>query len=204
MHNCKTFSHSTLQITHKVELTMAALCNRWAIIFLSCGFYLSSIFFPRLISTVADWMSTILRHMVWPCEFRMQVWNVLHAACCKCRTQKIAIWAPSCNFVGPYLRNYGTYWQSERNLLNSNTSTCPHNMENFGPLLAEICLRVWGTPANFSGFRVLAALRHGTLLVCVSQTLRRWTEGATYIRQDGHRVGHWPTLLVVSCYCYAF
>jgi len=27
----------------------------------------------------------------------------------------------------------------------------------------------------------------------VSQTLRRWTEGATYIRQVGHHVGHWPT-----------
>jgi len=26
-------------------------------------------------------MSTILPHMMWPwCEFRMQVWNVLHAA----------------------------------------------------------------------------------------------------------------------------
>jgi len=24
------------------------------------------IFFPRLISAVADWMSTILAHMVWP------------------------------------------------------------------------------------------------------------------------------------------
>jgi len=37
------------------------------IIFLPCGFFffLSS-FFPRLISTVADWMSTILPHMVWP------------------------------------------------------------------------------------------------------------------------------------------
>ena len=36
----------------------------------------SSVFlhFPRLISAVADWMSTILPHMVWPqCEFRMQV-----------------------------------------------------------------------------------------------------------------------------------
>jgi len=32
----------------------------------------SSIFFPRLISAVADWMSTILPRMVWPqCEFRM-------------------------------------------------------------------------------------------------------------------------------------
>jgi len=29
------------------------------IIFLHCDFYLSSIFFPHLISAVADWMSTI-------------------------------------------------------------------------------------------------------------------------------------------------
>ena len=31
-------------------------------------------------------------------------------------------------------------------------------MVNFGPLMAEIYWRVWGTPANFNGFRVLAAL----------------------------------------------
>ena len=35
------------------------------IIFLSC-FYLPIFFFPRLISAVADWMSAILRYMVWP------------------------------------------------------------------------------------------------------------------------------------------
>ena len=34
------------------------------------------------------------------------------------------------------------------------------------------------------------------LVVGVSQTLWRWTEGATYIRQGGHHVGHWPTFLV--------
>jgi len=34
----------------------------------------------------------------------------------------------------------------------------------------EICWRVWGTPANFNGFRVLAALLHGTLVVGASQT----------------------------------
>jgi len=84
--------------------------------------------------------------------------------------------------------------QSEKNLLNSNTSfICPHNMLNFGPLMAEIGLGVWGTPANFSGFRVLAALLHDTVVVGVSQTLRRWTEGATYISQGSHHVGHWPT-----------
>ena len=76
--------------------------------------------------------------------------------------KKIGISAPSHNFVGPYLRNEGMYQQSEKNLLSSNTSsTCPGNMVNFGLLTAEICWRVWGTPANFNGFRVLGALLHG-------------------------------------------
>ena len=51
-------------------------------------------------------------------------------------------------------------------------------------------------PANCNGFRVLAALLHDTPVLGVSQTLRRWTEGATYIRQVGHHVVHWPTFLV--------
>ena len=41
------------------------------------------------------------------------------------------------------------------------SSTCLRNMVNFGPLAAEIDLVVWGTPANFNGFRVLAALLYG-------------------------------------------
>jgi len=52
------------------------------------------------------------------------------------------------------------------------SSRCPHNMVNFGPLAAEISLPVWGTPANFNGFRVLAALLHGSQIVGISQTLR--------------------------------
>jgi len=56
------------------------------------------------------------------------------------------------------------YQQSEKNLLNIDTSsTCPHNMVNFGLLTAEICWRVWSTPSNFNVFRVLAVLLHGTL-----------------------------------------
>jgi len=43
-------------------------------------------------------------------------------------------------------------------------------MVNFGPLAAEIGPAVWGTPANFNGFLVLAALLHGS-----------------------HHVAHWPT-----------
>jgi len=55
------------------------------------------------------------------------------------KSPKIAIWAPSHNFVGLYLRNYGTYRQSEKNLLSINISpTSPYNMMNFGPLAAEI------------------------------------------------------------------
>jgi len=46
-------------------------------------------------------------------------------------------------------------------------------MVNFGLLAAEIDAVVWGTPANFNGFRVLAALLHGSQVVGVSQTLRR-------------------------------
>jgi len=63
---------------------------------------------------------------------------------------------------------------NRKNLLNSNTSsTCPDTMVNFGPLTAEIGSGVWGTPANFNGFRFLAALLRGTLVVGVSETLRR-------------------------------
>jgi len=39
--------------------------------------------------------------------------------------------------------------------------TCSDNMVNFGQLAAKIGLPVSGTPANFNGFRVLAALLHG-------------------------------------------
>ena len=59
-----------------IWLVMAALRSRcghyiFALWFLSI-FYLLSFFVPRLISAAADWMSTILPHMVWPyCEFRM-------------------------------------------------------------------------------------------------------------------------------------
>ena len=142
--------------------------------------------------------------MVWPeCEFRMQVWNAQHAARLKYRTQKIAKNSPSrhhrTTLSGRIFTSKAHIDNRKKNLLNSNiSSTCPHNIVNFGLLLAEICWRVWGTPANFNGFRVLASLLRGTLVLGVSQTLRRWTEDATYVRQGGHHVGHWPTFLVFT------
>ena len=61
--------------------------------------------------------------------------------------------------ISSELRHKSTIGKS---LLSSNTSsTCPYNMVHFGLLSAEILSLVWGTPANFNGFRVLAALLHG-------------------------------------------
>jgi len=49
-------------------IIMAALHSRCGYYIFALWFLLLSIylFFPRLISAVADWMSTILAHMVWP------------------------------------------------------------------------------------------------------------------------------------------
>jgi len=79
--------------------------------------------------------------------------------------------AQLCRAISSHLRHVSTIWKNS-----SVSHTWPHNMVNFGPLAAEICWRVWGTPVNFNGFRVLAALLHCTLLVGVSQTLWHWTE----------------------------
>jgi len=80
-------------------------------------------------------------------------------------------------------------------MLNSNIpSRYPDNMVNVGLLPAEIVSLLWGTPANFNGFRVLAVLLqvHGTRVVDVRQSLRRSTEGATYIRQGAITLGIGP------------
>ena len=42
-------------------------------------------------------------------------------------------------------------------------------MVNFGPLTAEICSGVWGTPANFNGFRVLPSLLTAATSLTVGQ-----------------------------------
>ena len=176
---------------------MVALCNM-ADHYIFALWFLSFLFFPCLISAVGDWMSTILPHMVWPyCEFKMQVWNLPHFTCWKHRTQKSHQKSPSrhhCTTLSGCIFAAEACIDNRKKILNIDTSsTCPHNMVNFGILAVEIFWRVWGTPANFNGFRVLAALLHGTLIVGVSQTLRRWTEGATYIWQGDHHVRHWPT-----------
>jgi len=80
----------------------------------------------------------------------------------------ISIFYLLCRAISSQLRHVSTIG---KNFLSRNiSSTCPHNMVNFGPLTAEIVSLVWGTPGNFNGFRILAELLHGTLVVGVSQT----------------------------------
>ena len=191
---------------------MVALWNRadryifilWFLLSI-CLFFLSFFFFfffPRLISAVGDWMSAILPHVtVWPqSEFRMQCSR--SETCCtrlagnarrKKNRQKVAICAPSNNLSGYILATKARIDNRKNSLSTNISSRCPHNMVNFGLLATEIDPVVWGTPANFNSFHVLAALLHVSQVVTASQTLRRWTEGATYVRQGDHHIGHWPT-----------
>ena len=88
-HNCRNATLLRVGIRLRT-IFMVALWNRADhyifVLFLYSFFFFSS----------RDWMSTILPHMVWPqCEFRMQVWNVLHAARWKYRTQKWCKKSPS-------------------------------------------------------------------------------------------------------------
>jgi len=136
----------------------------------------------------------------------MHVWNVLHAARWKYRIQKIAKNSPSAHhrttLLG-YIFATKARIDSRKKLVKQqhllHMSSQYDELRSNKALTAEVCWRVWGTPANFHEFRVLAALLHGTLVVGVSQTLRRWTEGATYTRQGGHHVGRWPNIVV--CFC---
>ena len=63
---------------------------------------------------------------------------------------------------------------------------CPHNTANFGPLTAEVCLPVSGTPANFNGFRVLRSLlqrrryRRPTKLCTMFGRLLHWHNVYTF------------------------
>jgi len=91
--------------------------------------------------------------------------------------QKIAKKSPPvhhCTILSSYIFATKARIDNRKNLLSSNISSrCPHNIVNFGLPAAEINPVVLGTPANFNGFRILAALLHGSQVVSASQTLRR-------------------------------
>ena len=100
-----------------------------------------------------------------PLFFMVALWTQKSPKNCHLRTIVL------CRAISSQLRHISTIG---KNLLSSNiSSSCLHNMVNFGLLAAEVGPVVWGTPANFNGFHVLAALLHGSQVVGVSQSLRR-------------------------------
>ena len=121
-------------------------------------------------------MYTILLHMVSGLSENLECRSQM---CCTrlagntepknvAKNRHLRIIAQLCRAISLQLRHVST---TGKNLLSCIISSrCPHNMMNFGLLAAENGPVVWGTPANFNGFRVLAALLHGTPVVGVSQT----------------------------------
>ena len=123
--------------------------------------FLSSIFFPRLISE-----SQIggLPYFCIKCGPSANL-ECRSETCCagltgnagpkkSLKIRHLDTIAQLCRAISSQLRHVSTMG---KNLLNSNSFTCPHIM-NFGPLTAEIGWPVWVTPANSSGYRMLASL----------------------------------------------
>ena len=84
------------------------------------------------------------------------------------KNRRLGTMAQLCRAISFQLRHVSTIGKK---LLSSNISSSPHNMVNFGPLAAEIGLTVWGTPANFNGLSVLAALLQRRRSTEANQTL---------------------------------
>jgi len=127
---------------------------------------------------------------------------VLRAARCKYRTQKIAKKSTSghhpTTLSGYIFATKACIDNRKKNLLSSNmSSTCPHNMVNFGPLAAEICWRIWGTPANQWVSRVgSVTARVFVRFQCSVSAKLYGIEQRAPPGQGGHHVGHWSTFLV--------
>jgi len=97
--------------------------------------------------------------------------------------------AQVCRAISSQLRHVSTI---RKKLLSSSISpTRPYNMVNFDPLAAEIVSLVWGTPANFNGFCVLAALLH-------SQTAA--LNRGRHLYSAG-RPSRWALSHISSCLC---
>jgi len=90
---------------HLILLFWSPYVIRQTIIFLPCGLYLSFFLFPRLISAVGDWIPYF---HTW-CGLSADL-ECMSEMCCtrlaeNTERKKIAILAPSHNFVGLYLRS---------------------------------------------------------------------------------------------------
>ena len=123
----------------------------------------SSLFFPRLISAIADWKSTILAHLHTWCGLSVN-FGCRYETCCtrlaantgrKKKSPKIRHLRTVAQVCWAISSQKGTYRQSEKTvLLNTSISLrCPYNTVNFGPLTAVIGSLVWGTPTAFASWQ---------------------------------------------------
>jgi len=136
---------------------MAALCNRaghyiFVLWLLSFFFFLSS-FFPRLISAVADWMSTILLHMVWPYSANLE---------CRCEMRCTWLAGNAGPKIAKKIRHLGAISQlcraissQQRHILTIGKKLVKqqyllHMFSQHGELMAEICSREFGAPEQIS------------------------------------------------------
>ena len=131
----------------------------------------------------------------------MQVWNLLQAARWKHRTQKsrqnrhLGTIAQLCPAISSQLRHVSTIGKKldkQQYVLHTSPQYGElRHISGWDRLVASL-----GYPCKFQVVSRLGSVTARHLVVCVSQTLRRWTEGTTNIRQGDHYVGHWPTFLV--------
>ena len=119
------------------------------------GFFISSFsFFPRLISAVGDWMSTVPYVHTWcglsaNLECRYETYCTRLAENTGRKNRHLGTIAQLCPAIYAQL---STYRQSEKTCQTAITS--PHVliiMTNFGPLAAEIYWRVWVTTLSVIG-----------------------------------------------------
>jgi len=142
-----------------------------AIMFYRCGFFLSSLFFPLTCSVVQIGCVPYFHTL---CSLSVSLECRSEMCCMRLAENAGHRNSPSMHHhtTLSFFTAEGCSDKPKKNLLNSNiSSTCPDNLVNFGPLTAESGWQVWGTPANFNGFYVLALLLHRHRLTEANQTL---------------------------------
>ena len=134
----------------------------------------------------------------------MQVWNMLHAARWKCRTQK----SPSGHHritLSGYIFTTKAHIDNRKKVVKQRYVL--HMSPQYGELRPTNGWDPSGSlrhPCKFQQVSRLGSITAGHLVVGVSQTLQHWTEGATYVRQGDHHVGHWPTFLVLILFFFQY
>jgi len=131
---------------------------------------------------------------------------VLHTARCKCRTQKIAKKSPSGHHrttLSRYIFANKARIDNRKKLVKQRYLPHMYSMAHFRPTTADILSLVWGNPANFNGFCLLAALLHGIR----SSSGRQQNFAA--LNRGGHlysagRSSRWAMahMLVLSCFFF--